>query len=166
MNIIRLDALVNNAGIGMSEGSVAEQMSQCFHTNAKGPMLMGEAFAPLLKKSSGIPRIVNVSSGGGSIAMRLDPTNFGYKLKAVPYRVSKSAMNMVAACQVVEYGDLGFKVFVFCPGFTASGLGPHNKVELGAKPTSEGAAPIVKILNGERDAEYGKFLHVDGQYPW
>jgi hypothetical protein len=31
-----------------------------------------------------------------------------------------------------------------------------NNPENGAKPTSEGATPIVKILNGERHAEHGK----------
>lgn len=73
---------------------------------------------------------------------------------------------MITACQMVDYGDLGFKVFAYCPGFTVSNLGPHNNAESGAKPTSQGAAPIVKILNGERDAENGGFLHETGQHPW
>ena len=73
---------------------------------------------------------------------------------------------MITACQAVHYGELGFKVFAFCPGFTVSNLGPMNNAENGAKPTSEGAAPIVKLLNGERDAEHGGFLHATGQYPW
>jgi NAD(P)-dependent dehydrogenase (short-subunit alcohol dehydrogenase family) len=165
-NITRLDALVNNAAIGTPSGALAQQMSQIFQTNATGPLLMVESFAPLLKKSTRTPRIVNVSSGGGSITTRLDPTSAGYKMKSVPYRASKAALNMITACQAVEYDDLGFKVFVYCPGFTVSNLGPYNKAENGAKPTSEGAAPIVKILNGERDAEHGKFLHATGQYSW
>jgi len=162
----RLDALVNNAAIAFSPGPLAQQMSQCFQTNATGPLLMLESFAPLLKKSNGTPRVVNVSSGGGSITKRLDPTSVGYSIKGVPYRSSKSALNMITACQVVEFGELGFKVFAYCPGFTVSNLGPHNNAENGAKPTSEGAAPMVNILNGERDAEHGRFLHGTGQYPW
>jgi NAD(P)-dependent dehydrogenase (short-subunit alcohol dehydrogenase family) len=165
-NLTRLDTLVNNAGIARPPGPLEQQMLQCFQTNATGPLLMLESFAPLLKKSNGTPRVVNVSSGGGSITKRLDPTSVGYNMKGVPYRASKSALNMVTACQAVEYGGLGFKVFVYCPGFTVSNLGPHNNAENGAKPTSEGAAPIVKILNGERDAEHGRFLHETGQYPW
>jgi NAD(P)-dependent dehydrogenase (short-subunit alcohol dehydrogenase family) len=164
--ITRLDALVNNAAIGTPSGPLAQQMSQIFQTNATGPLLMVESFAPLLKKSTGTPRIVNVSSGGGSITTRLDPTSPGYTMKSVPYRTSKAALNMITACQAVEYGEMGFKVFVYCPGFTVSNLGPYNKAENGAKPTSEGAAPMVKILNGERDEEHGKFLHATGQYPW
>lgn len=165
-NLTRLDALVNNAAVASPPGPLAQQMSQCFQTNATGPLLMLEAFAPLLKNSNGTPRVVNVSSGVGSITKRLDPTSMSYNITEVQYRSSKSALNMVTACQVVEYGKLGFKVFAYCPGFTVSNLSPHNNTENGAKPTSEGAAPIVKILNGERDAEHGGFLHGAGQYPW
>ncbi|MCJ1251201.1 hypothetical protein MMC30_008432 [Trapelia coarctata] len=162
----RLDALVNNAAVAGPPGPIAQKMLQCFQTNAVGPLLMLESFAPLLQKSNGTPRVVNVSSSQGSIATRLNPTSAGYNVKGVQYRASKAALNMVTACQVVEFGELGFKVFAYCPGFTASNLGPYNKVENGAKPTSEGAAPIVKILKGERDTEHGGFLHGDGQYPW
>ena len=150
----------------MAPGKIAQQMAQCFQTNAIGPVLMLEAFAPLLKKANGTPRIINVSSGQGSITKRLDPTSSGYNLKGVQYRTSKAAMNMVTACQEVEYGEQGFKVFAYCPGFTVSNLGPHNNAENGAKPTSEGTAPMVNILNGERDAEHGRLIHGEGQYPW
>lgn len=127
---------------------------------------MLEAFAPLLKKSTHTPRVVNVTSGAGSVTMRLDPKSMAYDLKAWQYRASKAALNMISACQVVEYGGLGFKVFLFCPGFTVSNLGPYNTAENGAKPTSEGAAPMVGILKGERDEEAGGFLHAGGSYPW
>ncbi|QIW99258.1 hypothetical protein AMS68_004776 [Peltaster fructicola] len=162
----RLDALVNNAAIALPSGSIAEQMAICFKTNATGPLLVVDAFAPLLKKAHGTPRIVNISTGQGSITKRLDPTAPGYKIKGVQYRASKAALNMVTACQVAEFGDEGFKIFSFCPGFTQSNLGPHNNAENGAKPTSEGAAPIVTILKGERDSEHAHFLHNTGQYPW
>lgn len=166
INLSRIDALVNNAAAGYPEEPMSQWMARSFQTNATGPLLMLESFAPLLKKSIGTPRVVNVTSGAGSIALRLDPTNPAYSLKHVQYRASKAALNMVTACQVVDYGELGFKIFLICPGFTVSNLGPQNKEEYGARPTSEGAAPIVKILKGERDAEHGKFLKADGEYPW
>ena len=75
-------------------------------------------------------------------------------------------MNLFTAAQSVVYGEQGFRVFAFSPGFVASNLGPRNNVESGAQPTSEGAAPIVKILNGERDEEHAGFLTATGQYPW
>jgi NAD(P)-dependent dehydrogenase (short-subunit alcohol dehydrogenase family) len=89
-------------------------------------------------------------------------------MKAVAYRVSKSALHMLTACQAYEYESLGWKFFNFCPGFTESNLSPMNKVENGAKPTSEGARPMIAILKGERDAEHKGFLNgtPEGQWPW
>lgn len=54
--------------------------------------------------------------------MRLDSSNPHQKMKVVPYRASKAALNMVTACQAYEYGERGWVVVAFCPGFTASGL--------------------------------------------
>lgn len=127
---------------------------------------MVEAFAPLLGKSTSIPRIVNVSSVAGSITRYLDPKSFKPPVKVMPYHVSKAALNMVTAIQAVEYGPLGWKVFAFCPGFTASNISPLNTIEAGAKPTSEGASPIIDILAGKRDGEHGCFLSPGGQFSW
>jgi NAD(P)-dependent dehydrogenase (short-subunit alcohol dehydrogenase family) len=128
---------------------------------------MGEYFAPLLKKSIGTPRIINVTSGAGSIGVRLDRSQPTNAMKVIPYRVSKAAMNMVAACQWYELGAEGFKVFIYGPGFTESNLSAHNKIELGAKPTSEGVAPIIAMLKGERDEDDGKFIEYGKEsFPW
>lgn len=162
----RLDALVNNAAIALPSGTIFQSLQTIFRTNVSGAYATVEAFAPLLSKSTQTPRIINVTSGAGSISLRLDHTNPHYSMRATQYRVSKAALNMASSCQAVEYGPLGWKVFLYCPGFTESNLGPTNKVVNGAKPTSEGAAPMVKILNGERDAEHAGFLHDKGQWNW
>jgi hypothetical protein len=67
---------------------------------------------------------------------------------------------------VWEYGKLGIKTFVFCPGFTESDLNPMATVEKGAKPVAEGARPIVEIIEGKRDGEEGKFLIDGGVAEW
>ena len=164
---IRLNALVNNAGIASSNGTTAEQLIACLYTNAVGVQLMGDYFAPLLRKSAGTPRIVNVTSGAGSIGLRFDRSHPTAALKAIPYRVSKAAMNMVAACQWYEFGEEGFKIFVYGPGFTESNLSAHNKVGMGAKPTSEAAAPIVALGTGEREEDDGKCVEYGQEsFPW
>ncbi|KAI8626991.1 NAD(P)-binding protein [Xylariaceae sp. FL1651] len=154
----RLDALVNNAGIARAPGTIAQQMVECFRVSAVGAQLMGDHFAPLLKKSGGIPRIINVTSGAGSIGNRLDPNGIGNDYQVIPYRTSKAAMNMVFACQCRGFEEDGFKVFLFGPGPTVSHLGPHSRPGPGMKPTSEGAAPIVDMLKGNRDGDAGKYL--------
>lgn len=143
-----------------------QKLNTVFRTNAAGPYTTVELFAPLLLKSRSTPRIVNVSSGAGSINLRLSPNEPFHKMKQDQYRVSKAALNMVTACQFTEYHPRGWKVFAYCPGWTESNFTPHNKVANGAKPTSEGAGPIVKIINGEKDAETGRFLTQSGEYLW
>ncbi|CAG5178137.1 uncharacterized protein ALTATR162_LOCUS8551 [Alternaria atra] len=168
----RLDALINNAAITSEEptsASLSSRMTAAFQTNVTGPTVVVETFAPLLEKSGRMgktPRIINVTSGAGSIGWRSDRTNPHQEMKALPYRTSKAALNMLTACQDYEYGPKGWKVFCFCPGFTESNLGPMNKVEHGAKPTSEGAKPMVAILEGKRDEEHGGYLKADGCWPW
>ncbi|KAI3320645.1 putative short-chain dehydrogenase [Xylariaceae sp. AK1471] len=166
----RLDVLVNNAGIARAEGTLAQEMVECFRVNAVGAQLMGDYFAHLLKKSAGVPRIINATSGAGSISTRIDPNGVGSGFKVIAYRVSKAAMNMVFACQHRELEGDGFKVFLYGPGPTISGLRPNSKGEgSGKKPTSVSAAPIVEMVKGSRDADAGKYLeygHEHESFPW
>jgi NAD(P)-dependent dehydrogenase (short-subunit alcohol dehydrogenase family) len=162
----KLDMLVNNAAVAAMTPPLRQQMRVAFDTNATGPAVVTSLFAPLLQKSTASPRIVNISSGVGSINRRLNPDSPTYKLQGVQYRASKTALSMVTACQWVEYEPLGIKVFAYDPGFTQSNLGPHNKAENGAKPASEAVMPLIDVLEGKRDHEAGKFLHNTGVYPW
>lgn len=162
----KLDILVNNAAVVPMTPPLRQQMRESFDTNATGPAVVTSLFAPLLQKSTASPRIVNISSGVGSINRRLNPDSPTYKIQAVQYRASKTALSMVTACQWVEYEPFGIKVFAYDPGFTQSNLGPYNKAENGAKPASEAVMPLIDVLEGKRDHEAGKFLHNTGIYPW
>ncbi|PSR84147.1 hypothetical protein BD289DRAFT_500304 [Coniella lustricola] len=186
----RLDHLVNNAGIAAPRDvSVFEGLDKSFRVHVMGPAAMVEAFAPLLQKDPDsnprdnntttttttttatecrTPRVINVTSGAGSIALRAasPPGTVHYRPGIGPYCVSKAAMNMLTACQAADYGPLGWKVFAFNPGFTASNLSEINRVEHGAQPTSVAAAAMVDILEGKRDGEHGGFLNVEGQEVW
>jgi NAD(P)-dependent dehydrogenase (short-subunit alcohol dehydrogenase family) len=123
----RVDALVNNAAISGNDpdtASLFSRLTAAFQTNATGPAIVVETFVPLLDKSNKVVRIVNVTSGAGSISLRLGDPHEHQKMKTLPYRASKAALNMLMACQAYEYGERGWKVFCFCPGFTESGLSP------------------------------------------
>ena len=162
----RLDFLVNNAAISAFNPPLRQQMREAFNTNATGPAVLTEVFENLLKKSTAPARIVNVSSGAGSITLRLDPTSRAKNIREVQYRASKAALNMVTACQHIDYAPLGIKVFAYCPGFTVSNLSSMNTADQGAKAVAESAKPLVDILEGKRDDDVGKFLHNTGVYPW
>ncbi|KAI9903113.1 hypothetical protein N3K66_002465 [Trichothecium roseum] len=167
----RLDALVNNAGIWVpQEGSLHEQLTQILNVNTIAPAVVTELFAPLLRKSSGTPRIIHVSSGGGSIGARLIPGGLGYDMSIVPYRISKAGLNMLAACNHVELGREGFKTFLYSPGPTVSNLSKMNTAKMGMRAVDLSTAPMVDMLAGRRDEDAGKNLHFDkgvhGEHPW
>ena len=74
---------------------------------------------------------------------------------------------MISSNQAVQYKDDGIKVFLYCPGFTESNLGEHNKKENGAQPVEDAVYPLIEIIEGVRDAEAGKFRNsTRGEHPW
>ena len=162
----RLDILINNAAIASNE-MTRENMTANLNTNATSVYFVTHAFRPLLLKAKGVARVINVSSGMGSVTMKLDHSLWTSSISSLPYRASKAALNMVTAELIYEFkDDANVKFFTICPGFTVSNLGPQNSLENGAKPTDEAVVPLVKIVEGERDEEVNGFLHADGQYPW
>lgn len=184
----KLDILFNNAAVALPEGATErEKLAAAFDTNTTGPYLLTQALIPLLKKSAN-PRIINISSGAGSIGRRLNPESPMYRIQALPYRASKVAFNMMTTCLYVEFGlgikqqdvmeppkkegngndeeETKMKVFCYDPGFTASNLGPYNKEEFGARSAKDTVISVMELVEGKRDAEVGQFIHNSGGYPW
>jgi NAD(P)-dependent dehydrogenase (short-subunit alcohol dehydrogenase family) len=158
-----------------------ENLQTSFDINATGPYLLAKAMIPLLWASAN-PRIINISSGAGSIGRRLFPESPMYRIQGAQYRASKVAMNMLTACLHVEYG-LGIeqrdgekhkegaevkkmKVFAYDPGYTVSNLSSANTAENGARSAEKTVESIMDVVDGKRDEEVGKFIHNDGGYPW
>ena len=68
-------------------------MMDCFRVNAVAVELGAQYFGDLLKKSTGKPCIVTITSGAGSIGNRLSPDGIANDNKVLPYRVSKAALH-------------------------------------------------------------------------
>ncbi|XP_009328646.1 PREDICTED: uncharacterized oxidoreductase C663.06c-like [Pygoscelis adeliae] len=111
-----LNLLINNAGIAklnLLDTETLEDMSLVYTTNTVGPLLLSQAFLPLLKKAAqGSPgsalscskaAIINMSSYGGSIA---SPSGWDL-MQVVSYRCSKAALNMLTKCQSLGYREQG-----------------------------------------------------------
>ncbi|KAK0701452.1 hypothetical protein B0T21DRAFT_455866 [Apiosordaria backusii] len=118
----RLDVLIQNAGIIVHHPCpTLENLRQTFETNVFGAKVLTEAMVPLLKKSTN-PRVIYVSSEQGSITLRLDP-EYKYKnTRGTEYKMSKAALNMLAACDRYEFREWGGKVTAFNPGWCVSNL--------------------------------------------
>ncbi|KAJ9149077.1 3-keto-steroid reductase [Pleurostoma richardsiae] len=169
----KLDVLVNNAGIIVTRPTdTLTNLRETFETNTFGPAIVTEVFEPLLKKSAS-PRLIYVSSDQGSITTRLDPSGKWKHLRGESYRMSKAALNMLAACHRYSYAEWGCKVCAFNPGFTLTNLtgeaGRVIRIQNGARDPKDAAHALVDIILGKRDADFEKsgIMDLDGGIlPW
>jgi len=162
----RLDILVNNAGIALdwfpaSELTV-EAFQQTFDTNVFGVFRVTKAFLPLLKKS-GHGRIVNVSSGLGSLNRNADPNStLAIRNQLLAYCSSKAALNMMTIHFAKELQSAGIKVNSANPGFTATDMNQHR----GSRTVEQGAAEPVRLALLPDDGPTAGVFSDTGAEPW
>jgi NAD(P)-dependent dehydrogenase (short-subunit alcohol dehydrogenase family) len=160
-----LDVLINNAGISggqpqnMSSLEI-ENLRKVFDTNFFGAVQTTQEFIPLLKKS-GEPRIVNVSSGLGSLTVHSTTQNLNFALYDA-YSCSKTALNAFTVMLANEYSDTNFKINSVTPGYTATDLNQHK----GTQTVEQGAKVIVKYATVDNSGPTGKFLKEDDEIDW
>ncbi len=161
----RVDILVNNAGIALDwfPGSqlTVEVLQQTFETNVFGVFRVTKAFLPLLKKSQHA-RIVNLSSGLGSLARNADPNStLTARNMLLAYCSSKAALNMITVQLSNELKSAGFKVNSANPGFTATDMNQNR----GPKTVEQGAATAVRLALMPDDGPTGGVFGDDGPEP-
>jgi NAD(P)-dependent dehydrogenase (short-subunit alcohol dehydrogenase family) len=166
-----LDVLINNAGIPGSYPQTAETATvrvvrQVFDTNFFGVIEVTQSFLDLLKKSTE-PRIVNVTSGLGSLTLHSDPGWKYYSVKPVAYVASKAALNAYTIVLSSELKGSGFKINAVDPGYTATDFNNHS----GPGTVEEAAARVVKAALLAADGPSGQFFSDDnvpatGISPW
>jgi len=172
----RLDLLVNNAAIShagrpgrslaeilqSSRASVAslDEVRAVFETNVFGVIAVTQAMLPLLREARA-GRIVNVTSGVGSLTLNADPS-YPYRSGfGVVYAASKTALNAITLSFAIELESTNIKVNAAGPGFTATAL---NNFE-GIETVEQGARNPVRValdVNGPT----GTFTSADGPLPW
>jgi len=161
-----LDVLVNNAGVADREDGPAssvgiETLRRTFETNFFGTVALTQPLLPLLRAAERA-RIVNVSSGLGSIAINNDPNTPFYHVKILGYNASKVALNMFTVDLAYDLRDTKIKVNSVSPGFVDTDMNNHT----GTDTVEEGAIAIVRLAQLPDDGPTGSFIHKDGTYPW
>jgi len=163
-----LDVLINNAGAFDMTGADAAastvsiaSMKRTFDTNFFGTVEFTQPFVPLLRAAESA-RILNVSSGLGSIGLNNDPASPFYAAKPLGYNASKAALNMFTVNLAWELRETKIRVNSICPGFTATDLNNNT----GTQTIEEGAIAIVRFAQEPDDSPTGGFFHKDGTYPW
>lgn len=161
----RLDILVNNAGIGIDNAPPSQLemdvLRRTYETNFFGVFAVTQAMLPLLRKSDGA-RIVNISSGLGSLTQNSDP---GYQYagaKLLAYNSSKSALNALTIQFAHELRDTPIKVNSADPGYVATDLNNHR----GTRTVEQGARIAVKLATLPADGPTGSYFDEDGVVPW
>jgi NAD(P)-dependent dehydrogenase (short-subunit alcohol dehydrogenase family) len=171
-----LDLLVNNAGIshgGTSPKTTEELMSTgravnvsldevrtVWETNVFGVIAVTQAALPLLRKSSAA-RIVNVSSGLGSLTWISDPACWAREHFGIVYAASKTALNAVTLAFALELEKENIKVNATSPGYTATALNNFQ----GTDSLEVGSREPVRVAL-ETDGSTGGFTGPEGPLPW
>lgn len=162
----RLDILINNAGISLGGGAAPSQLSMediraTFDTNFFGTVAVTRAMLPLLLQSPA-PRIVNMSSGLGSLAYNSDPGYEFASFNLLAYNSSKAAVNMATISFAKEFKDTPLKINSGDPGFTATDLNGFT----GQKSVEQGAGIAVRLATLDADGPTGGFFDENGEVPW
>jgi NAD(P)-dependent dehydrogenase (short-subunit alcohol dehydrogenase family) len=153
----RLDLLVNNAaisGTGRIPGQTVEEnaarrkasnvsldeLRAVWETNVFGVLAVYQSMLPLLRESSDA-RIVNVSSGVGSLTYNADPA---YQYRAIygpVYPASKTALNAITLAIMIELESSGIKVNLVSPAFTKTNLNGFA----GTESLKDGSREVVRV---------------------
>lgn len=174
----RLDLLVQNAAISNTrKGDLSlqeyaqitlpsnvslDEVRAVWETNVFGVLAVYQAMLPLLRESSDA-RIVNVSSGVGSLAANADPT-FPYRQMYSPvYPASKTALNAVTLAMMIELESTGIKVNLVSPAFTKTNLNGYE----GTESVEDGSREVVRVALLGPDGPTGTFTRWENTtIPW
>jgi NAD(P)-dependent dehydrogenase (short-subunit alcohol dehydrogenase family) len=175
----RLDVLIQNAAIsnsrkrpGQSVEEYAkttrpsvvsvEEMRAVWDTNVFGVLAVYQAMLPLLRESPNA-RIVNVSSGVGSLTANSDPAFPWRSIFGPVYPASKTALNALTVAMAIELAPEGIKVNAVSPGFTKTNLNNYA----GTETVEEGAREAVRVALLGRDGPTGTFTRWRNEpIPW
>jgi NAD(P)-dependent dehydrogenase (short-subunit alcohol dehydrogenase family) len=174
----RLDLLVSNAGISntragsatpgeMAASSTAstaslDEVRAIWDVNVFGVLAVYQAMLPLLRASSDA-RIVNVSSGVGSLASNADPS-FPYRPIYGPgYAASKTAENAMTLAMMIELEQTDIKINLVSPGFTSTALNNFA----GTESVEDGSREVVRVALLGPDGPTNTFTRwEDTTIPW
>jgi len=165
----RLDVLVNNAGISGEVGPGWVQdpttldldlVRRVVETNVIGVIRVTNALLPLLRRSPS-PRIVNVSSGVGSVTRQADPDiQIGPVMAA--YAPSKSFLNAVTVQYARQFAGTNILINAACPGLVATDFTAFQ----GPRTPEQGAATAIRLATLPDGGPTGSFFEDDGVVPW
>jgi NAD(P)-dependent dehydrogenase (short-subunit alcohol dehydrogenase family) len=117
---------------------------------------------PLIRKSSDA-RIVNVSSGVGSLTTNADPAFPHHAMFGPIYPASKTALNAITLAMMIELELTDIKVNLVSPAFTSTNLNGYA----GTESVEDGSREVVRVALLGPDGPTGTFTRWENQtIPW
>lgn len=171
-SLTHLDVLIANAGIAHSGGPVSQTTATTLHEhftiNSIAPLLLFQAFSPLLRASpTQTPKFLAVSTLIGSIASQhqLPP-------RVAPYGASKAALNWLV--HRIHLEEEWLTAYVSHPGLVVTDMGrefaggEEGVRAMGGIGVEESVAGLLETLDrATREEQGGRFMNVDGGVlPW
>jgi NAD(P)-dependent dehydrogenase (short-subunit alcohol dehydrogenase family) len=174
----RLDLLVQNAAISntrkgslplqeyfkISRASNAslDEVRTVWETNVFGVLAVYQAMLPFLRESSDA-RIVNMSSGVGSLTENPNPAHPYHAMFGPIYPASRTALNAITLVMMIELESTGIKVNLVSPAFTKTNLNGYA----GTESVEEGSREVVLVALLGADGPTGTFTCWDNvTIPW
>lgn len=162
----KLDILVNNAGLlgGREQPATTVSLSlvrEIFETNYFGVIAVTQAFLPLIHKSPA-GRIVNMSSGLGSLTQHSDRTSTLYDTKLLGYNSSKTALNAFTVHLAYELKDTSIKVNSADPDSCKTDMG----TDAATYTAEQGADTPVWLATLPEDGPTGGYFNARQPIPW
>jgi NAD(P)-dependent dehydrogenase (short-subunit alcohol dehydrogenase family) len=163
----RLDMLVNNAAIklehhpSLPSEAALDDVRRTLETNVLGTIRVTQAMLPLLLTTPH-PRIVNLTSGLGSLTWA---STVGTKYQSRPlmsYNTSKAAVNMVTVLFANEFRETALRVNAVDPGPVNT---PMTRGTATREP-EDGARPVIDALLLPDDGPTGCYFDERGTVPW
>jgi len=167
-NYGRLDVLINNAGMKAEfypESATPSQASlhvleETLRINVVGTAAVIQAMLPLLHNSEA-GRIINLSSGLGSLTWAKDPEMGYQRVSLLGYCTSKAALNMLTVQFSNELRDSAITVNAVDPGSVATPMNPRA-----TRLPDDAIAPLKWLATRGTDCPTGAFFDERGEVPW
>jgi NAD(P)-dependent dehydrogenase (short-subunit alcohol dehydrogenase family) len=160
----KLDILINNAGVCLDRSQQPSEVNldiirQTFEINFFGVVAITQGLLPLIHKSDA-GRIVNISSGRGSLSQHSDP-DYNYA-KTLAYNSSKTALNSFTVMLAAELKDTAIKVNSADPDWCRTDMGGENATH----SVEEGVDTPIWLATLPDDGYTGGFFNSRKMIPW
>ncbi len=160
-----VEVLINNAAIDSGDAEIegpdgqhlldAARVLDVLRVNVVAPLVVAQAFLGLLRAGTN-PRVVNISSGAGSLSRKSQGGDY-------VYAASKAALNTMTRTFAFNVRSAGVTAVMLDPGWVKTDMGGPN-AHLAPEEAARGIVAVIDVLTPD---DAGRFLRYDGaEVPW